>query len=429
MARRETDGRKGRRWSYTAGRHGNKVRVYERSNGQIYMAVWDPTARGGQGAEVKRSLEHGDRERAKDYADELVVQLRKGRGGQGRSGAWREEGGTVGRIFSLYRKHRSPDKNAESQTTDDRHIQLWTTVLGSDFGFNNLSRREWDRFLRRRKLGAIDSRGRLVPEKNRRPVGDRVVEKDCRFLRAVIRWATEYRDETGSLLLDRDPSRGLHVPRERNPERPVATHDRVEAIRAVYRDVPMRVHDGKDWRLAESHLPELFEIVVGTGRRISAVCALRVEDLDLHQTQMAPWGAIVWPQDTDKMARRWRCPISAPVREALESAILRRRRSGRVGVGPLFRSPRDPERSVGYYEAATWLRSAERRANLKTQLGGLWHPYRRLWASSRKDLPDVDVAQAGGWASPDALKHAYQMPDEATMLRVVSHEMELREVR
>ncbi len=58
----------------------------------------------------------------------------------------------------------------------------------------------------------------------------------------------------------------------------------------------------------------------------------------------------------------------------------------------------------------------------------MFHAYRRLWASARKDLPDVDVAQAGGWSSLQALKSAYQQPDERTMLKVVTHDAELREV-
>lgn len=41
----------------------------------------------------------------------------------------------------------------------------------------------------------------------------------------------------------------------------------------------------------------------------------------------------------------------------------------------------------------------------------------------------MDVAQAGGWSSLDALKQAYQQPDADTMLRVVEHEAELREMR
>lgn len=66
---------------------------------------------------------------------------------------------------------------------------------------------------------------------------------------------------------------------------------------------------------------------------------------------------------------------------------------------------------------------------MEPQAGTLWHAYRRLWATARKDLPDVDVAQAGGWASLEALKVAYQRPDDATMLRVVQHDTEVREVR
>ncbi|MDA0329931.1 MAG: hypothetical protein O2958_13105 [Gemmatimonadetes bacterium] len=44
-------------------------------------------------------------------------------------------------------------------------------------------------------------------------------------------------------------------------------------------------------------------------------------------------------------------------------------------------------------------------------------------------MQDVDVAQAGGWASLEALKSAYQQPDDETMLRVVTHEAQLREAR
>ncbi|CAN5848948.1 hypothetical protein BH20GEM1_BH20GEM1_17930 [soil metagenome] len=66
---------------------------------------------------------------------------------------------------------------------------------------------------------------------------------------------------------------------------------------------------------------------------------------------------------------------------------------------------------------------------MEPQDGSLWHAYRRLWASARKDLPDVDVAQAGGWSSLTALKMAYQKPDDQTMLQVVTHKAGLREVK
>jgi hypothetical protein len=84
---------------------------------------------------------------------------------------------------------------------------------------------------------------------------------------------------------------------------------------------------------------------------------------------------------------------------------------------------------VRYEQASRWLRRAEDLAGLERLEATLWHAYRRLWATARKGLPDVDVAQAGGWSSLDALKVAYQRPDSETVLRVVTHASELREVR
>jgi len=205
---------KKRPWSYTAGRHGHKVRVYERpGRASIYVSVWE------DGREVKRSLKHSDRERAMEYADDLSKELRKG-GKKVSSGR-----PTVGRILQPYKAHRTPDKGEASRRADARHAALWTEVLGTGFDLTTLSRRQWDAFVRERRSGAINARGKRVSAKKRRPVRDRVVEKDCAWLRAVCRWATEFRDEHDQMLLERDPTRGLEIPKERNPARPVATHD------------------------------------------------------------------------------------------------------------------------------------------------------------------------------------------------------------
>ena len=413
------DGRKGGRWSYTAGYYPYSVRVYERASGAIYAAVYDPDAREGRGGERRRSLSHNDRVKARRYADKLAVEL------PGRVAGFGADASTVDRVFRLYRKHCTPSKGAASRQEDERQAELWRRFLGARFDLSHLSRREWDMFARQRKSGAIDPRGNRVGERERRPVGARVVQKDLAGLRAVCRWATEY-GEGGKYLLDGNPTRGLSLPREKNPKRPVASHDRADAVRQKYREPIMRVVCLGRRERAETYLPEIFEIVVGTGRRITPVCRLRTEDLALEPTDGAPWGAIVWPEDTDKMEKRWRCPISPAVADALAAALKKRRA---VGPGWLFPSPSDPERPLRYEAASEWLCKAEELAELEPQEGSLWHAYRRLWASSRKDLPDIDVAQAGGWSSLDALKTAYQRPDDATMLRVVTHQAELREVK
>jgi integrase len=411
--------KRSRIWSYSAGEYGATVRVFERRpGGNLYVEASGVDA---------FSLGHKDRDRAKDYADAEATKLRQGletlAGGPP----------TLGRVLDLYLAERTPEKAARTRSEDRRQAEMLKRAWGKGFDLRRLSRREWDALLRARRTGSIDARGHRVPPDAEKPEGeprtgvsDRTVERDLRFVRAVCRWATEWRDDDGRLLLERDPTRGLSIPREANPSRPVATHDRVDALRPHLAAPRMEVIWGKKRRKVETYLPEIFEIVVGTGRRISAVCGLRQEDLELERTPKTPHGAITWPEDTDKMDRRWRCPISAPVRAALEAALRKR---PRVGPGPLFPAPRSAEKPVRYELASEWLQEAEEAAKLTPQQGTLWHAYRRLWASARKDLPDVDVAQAGGWASLEALKLAYQRPDDATMLRVVEHDAELREVR
>jgi len=412
--------RSGKRWSYTAGSYGCSVRVSEECNGIIYRAVYDPAT----GGERRKSLRHRDRGAAMRQADEAVAQLRQGLDDM------RHAIPTVWRVLRYYYRFHTPTKKPEQRKEDHRQGTFWLRTLGPHYDLRKLGRREWESAERSRKSGALSATGEVVTDPaKRKEVGWRSVERTLGFLRSLCLWAVGFRDDDANFLLEFDPSRGLKLPREPNPNRPVATHDRVDAIRQVYRQVKMRVQRGLNRLWVESYLPEVFEIVVGTGRRISAVCGLRVEDLDLGQTATCPYGSITWSEDFDKMGKRWRCPMSPQVREALESALRKRASLGTIGSGWLFVSPGDPDRPVRYEEASVWLRQAEELAGLEPQKGTLWHAYRRLWASARKDLPDVDVAQAGGWSSLEALKSAYQQPDDATMLRVVTHQTELREVR
>jgi hypothetical protein len=51
----------------------------------------------------------------------------------------------------------------------------------------------------------------------------------------------------------------------------------------------------------------------------------------------------------------------------------------------------------------------------------MFHPYRRLWATERKSLPDVDVAHAAGSKDTRAMKLAYQKADPCNVLAAVEH--------
>jgi integrase len=178
--------------------------------------------------------------------------------------------------------------------------------------------------------------------------------------------------------------------------------------------------DGKR-RAVRSYLSEILDIVNGTGRRITAVCSLRYQDLRLDQAQHS---AILWPADTDKTGRETLVPISPTVRAAIDRVLAER---PGIGGAYLFPSPISPDQPIRYELASDWLMKAEKLAEVPKQKGSLWHAYRRKWATERKHLPDVDVAAAGGWTETDSLKQCYQQADEATMLRVVLSGGQLRE--
>ncbi len=78
-------------------------------------------------------------------------------------------------------------------------------------------------------------------------------------------------------------------------------------------------------------------------------------------------------------------------------------------------------------DVAWRLRKAYRRAGLTTLNSGLWHPWRRKFATERKELPLKDVALAGGWRDRNTFLVCYQQPDPETLTRVVLHAPKLRD--
>jgi integrase len=106
----------------------------------------------------------------------------------------------------------------------------------------------------------------------------------------------------------------------------VATADRYEKIRKTCDDVKMEVRRNKRRIKIRSYLSEILDIVVATGRRISAVLQLRYDDLRLNE---GPHGSIRWPADTDKQGKEWLVPMNALARAAVDG-VLRDRRDCQV---------------------------------------------------------------------------------------------------
>jgi integrase len=414
--------RKGRKlWRHVEGRRPHRVVVRERKlEGSLYIGIWDPTLRNGNGDTRWESLGHSDRAAAKIEAAEEHAKLVRGEA-DARVGRL-----TWARLFALYLERRTPQKTARTQADDHRRVEAFTRFLHRDQEVTRITRARWEEFIALRRSGAIDARGNVVSKEDRHPVRDRVLEADLRWLLAVLNWATTWQDSAGRYLLVANPARGFEVPREVNPRRPVAMRERYEALRAVSDQVMMEIGRGKRRRAVRSYLSEMLDLAVWTGRRLSAIRCLRYSDLNLERTAATPFGAITWPAETDKEGILWKdVQLYLGAREAIDRIL--RERPGK-GDDYLFPAPRDASQPVSRNLPDKWLREAERMAGLKPQNGSLWHAFRRMAAMEHKGLPVKDVMRLLGWSDRRSLDRCYEHADTATTLDVMAQRRPLREV-
>ena len=252
-------------------------------------------------------------------------------------------------------------------------------------------------------------------------VRDGTLNNEFRWLSSVFNWGRHHK-LAGRRLLPENPLHDVTWPREKNPRRPIASHQRFT-----------RTLEHVDQVDPEGRLRVILSLARYTGRRADAICSLRVSDLlrnldhvravlagegmDERLAEHMPHGAILWQDEHDKMGMLFVSPLSGPARSAIDDYL---RQTPRVGTVPLFPAPKDPSKPIRLDLVQKWLLRAEEAAGLPKLTGGRWHPYRRLWASERKHMPDIDVAAAGGWKDTRALKLSYQQADPAAVLKVVN---------
>jgi integrase len=388
---------------------GVRVRIYERKRGApIYREVR------GENGKDRRSFDHCDWQLAEQQARALARRL-----GELRLAGHVPGGVTLGQLTRLYFLHRAPLLSAERRGRAEMHSEFFLRHLGDDFQLENLSQTHVDAFVAARRSGALASPRRRGEVKT---VRDGTVRQNCNWLAALIHWGRSFK-VNGRRLLASDPMDGITLVRERNPRRPIASEDR-------YRKT-MAKADVADPR---GRLRAILALARYTGRRINAICQLRASDVllsrdavlrtlaatgqDERLADYMPHGAIRWRAETDKCGYEELTALSLPARAELEHYV---KANPRVGEAPLFPATEDASRPAGKLMAEYWLLRAETLAGLPKLDRGVWHPYRRLWAMERKELPDVDVAKAGGWRDLSTMKRSYQQPDPATVLRVIEN--------
>jgi hypothetical protein len=416
-----------RRWQYTAGARGHRVTVYEyrKPGDMIWGRIWDAR----RGRYLRRSLGHRDKRRAEAWALQQAQKLQEGHSPEAKP--------TLRRVINAYLEHRTATRaNKDAQQEDRRRAGMWLQVLGGNYDPLEFDSADvWERFIASRRSGAINSSGDSVAAGERVQVGDRTVEADCCWLVSVLNFATQKRD--GVRLLSHNPVNLRNLkkevgdiwPHEENPQRPLASRDWLEMVRAAASNMRMEVRWNGKRELRASYLPEMLDLAWETGHRVTAICNLRYSDYlpdaaDAHGRPL-PYGALRWRAQHDKKRRK----SIVPLNENAQAAILRVRRD-RPGIGdaPMFPCRDDPMRPITRSTAYFWIRKAEDLAGVDHVRGRAWHSQRRTWATVRKNLPNqVDVAAAGGWKGIRTMAAVYQQPDLSGMYAVITANAELRE--
>lgn len=371
-----------KRWSYSAGERGrNRVRAYEDRTGLLLVEYYERQPGTARPLRTRVSLQHRDPARAKQQVDDMVAAFGRGT---------RPAGGPVplATLFDIYGREVTPTKSSGKRQHDRACAEMFLRFFGAARDARSLNRRDWDRFIQARRAGTLAPVGKRTPA----PVRNRQIEYDLRWLLAVLNWATMARDDDGAPLLERNPLRGLPVPTEANPRRPMFTQEQYEALRAVASEM--------DWR---------FQFAIGlvheTGHRIGAVRHLRGTDLDL-EAKLVRWAA-----EHDKMGFAHETPCS----EGLVQATRAVRRAGAaIGATWLLPAPGDETRPCSRHVLRDWMEQALRRLGLDRQRYG-WHSFRRKFATELKHLPLTDLCALGGWKDPRTILLCYQFPDLDTM--------------
>lgn len=398
-------------WVLSIGMRGTRVRLYQnlKKGGTYYRDVWVG------GKNDRRSLQTRDKTEAERRGRALLAELLQAPSTIG------FEILTLGILWRLFRAESAAHlDNKDSTQTDDAHrATVLLAFFGDDKDVSLFTENDQLKFQNARLKGGLV----LDAETCTRRVRQRTVAADLRLLHTMLRWATRYRLPSGPRLLQENPLHGVQIPRERNVVRPVATIERFTATRAaIARELVTAVQaQDEEARLSWAKLDLALVIAEATGRRIGAIRLLFWSDLHLEGGDEGC--AITWRADADKKG------VEHVTR--IPGALARQIHHGVKQLAAIhtyvFSSPRHPLEAMSRHLLAYWLRKAERAAGLPPLRGGVWHTYRRKWATERKHYPMKDVMAAGGWTDVTTFLTSYQQADAATQLAVMSAPEKLSE--
>lgn len=388
-------------WSLSLGWRGCRVRVVQREpDGVFYRITWVG------GRQDWASLRTTSRTEAQHLAEEFVR-------AQFELEQPSSEPLTLGALWTQYQQEAAGYKENTERTRADKRaaVSRLSQLFGANKRIDLLTTNDTDRYALVRGSGKGWPDSTTTP-----PVRANAVRSDLATLRTMILWATKQRRPDGTWLLSENPLRGLKLPREENPNRPVATFDRFLAIREAIRGLEESAPQARG-RERWVRLELALVLAEATGARVGAIRGLRWADIDFEGP------SITFQMEFDKRGRTRVVPVPKELADELHGFRVR---LGAVGDGWLF--PCESEDVPWPREIFDQqLRIAERKAGVPHMPRGLWHTYRRKWATERGDLPLKALMAAGGWKDMGTLVTCYQHPTDEALLKVMAHPVKLRD--
>jgi integrase len=403
------------RWTRSLGERGMRVRLFEkRRNGTFYRTIWVR----GQGRD-HASLKTRDRNEAERLGRVLLAELLR------QEETTKSQRLTLGALWQRYETECAAylDNKLDTRRDDASRAKILLAFFGEQCDVRTLTARDQGAYAARRKAGGIV----LADGVKTRLVRVRSAEMDLVLLHAMLGWATTVRLPNGARLLDANPLSGVRREREQNPARPVASWERFQRTRTAMRKLQQEAAECRaadpdsvtaemdETRWAKMELA--LVLAEATGRRLGSIRQLRWEDIDFSRR------TIRWRAEFDKKGKEWVIPMPDSLAEELKQF---RMRFGAI-TGWIFAGERKLDQPMDRHLFDKWLHVAERKAKLPKLEGGLWHPYRRKWATERKHHSLKDVAAAGGWKDTETLLTCYQQPDADTLLAVMSEPKKMRD--
>jgi integrase len=376
------------RWTASLGARGNRVRVHQLQPGGTFYRDFG----GGNGKGRRKSLGTTDKQVALERAKLALAEWIK-------RSQYTEYQSTdkvsLGFLWELYQSANAEwrDNAISSQRDDKRRAKLLIAFFGDSYDVMRFSENEQRRYEGARRQGFALQDGTVV-----KGVRQSTIWADIVLLHSMLRWgATKYRlASSGKPLLSDNPLSGVKNRKESSPLRPVANDERYEKLLAATFNLesdPLQKFPEK-WRCLRLFL----KVANVTGRRLSAIRHLQWSDINFDLRE------ITWRAEFDKKGREATLPLGDRIAEELAKVHEER---GRPFDGWLFPAIKNKEKPVDKRVLTDWMILAEQRANLPKLKGGVFHPFRRKFASDNQAEPVKQVMVLGGWKDQKTMQTCY----------------------